>query len=62
MSFYFLLFSPVKFKNITSHPWYGLTEDKNNPFEIRESKKSLTFLKDGAKKIEPKKKSTFKFK
>ena len=55
----------IKFKNITSHPWYGLTEDKNNPFEIRELKKSLTFLKDGAKKIEPKIKDftqTFKLK
>ena len=27
-----------KFKNISNHPWFGLIEEKNNPYELRDLK------------------------
>jgi len=35
-----------KYKNITKHPWYGLTLNKNNPYEIRDIKKNITDISD----------------
>ena len=34
----------LKFKNIGNHPWFGLTEEKNNPYELKDLKKTISKL------------------
>lgn len=41
----------IDFKDISKHPWFGLTEEKNNPFEIKELKKTIINLKNNTENI-----------
>ena len=40
-----------KFKNIGNHPWFGLTEEKNNPYELRDLKKTIIKLNEDSKVV-----------
>ena len=50
----------IKFKDISKHPWFGLIEEKNNPFEIKELKKSLITLEKESHNITSKLDGYFK--
>ena len=43
-----------KFKDIGTHPWFGLIEDKNNPYEIKELKSTIEKLESESKNIHEK--------
>ena len=48
-----------KFKDIGTHPWFGLIEDKNNPYEIKELKSTIIKLDSESKNINEKLKIFF---
>ena len=50
----------IKFKNISAHPWFGLTEEKNNPYEIKDLKKTLVKLETDSKNVHQKIQEFFK--
>ena len=50
----------LKFTNISNHPWFGLTEEKNNPYELRDLKKTILKLNEDSKKINEKIDNFFK--
>ena len=39
------------FKDIKNHPWFGLTEEKNNPYELKDLKKTLQKLQIKSKEL-----------
>ena len=43
-----------KFKNISNHPWFGLIEEKNNPYELRDLKKTIIKLNEDSKIVNEK--------
>jgi len=49
-----------KFKDIKNHPWFGLTEEKNNPYELKDLKKSLQKLDIKSKEFYEKLDNLFK--
>ena len=49
-----------KFDNIANHPWFGLTEEKNNPYELKELKKVIFKLSEESKIVNKKTKNFFK--
>ena len=51
----------LKFDNIANHPWFGLTEEKNNPYELKELKKTISKLSEESKIVNEKIKTIFKF-
>lgn len=42
------------FKDIKNHPWFGLTEEKNNPYELKDLKKTLQKLQIKSKEFNEK--------
>ena len=50
-----------KFKNISNHPWFGLIEEKNNPYELRDLKKTIIKLNEDSKIVNEKIINFFKF-
>ena len=49
----------LNFKDISNHPWFGLTEEKNNPYELRDLKKILPKLEEESKSLNQKIKEFF---
>ena len=49
----------IKFDNIANHPWFGLTEEKNNPYELKDLRKIISKLNEESKVVREKIKSYF---
>jgi superfamily I DNA and/or RNA helicase len=49
----------IKFDNIANHPWFGLTEEKNNPYELKDLRKTISKLNEESKVIKEKIKDYF---
>ena len=49
-----------KYKDIKNHPWFGLTEEKNNPYELKDLKKTLQKLELKSKEFFDQLKDYFK--
>ena len=49
-----------KYKNISKHPWYGLTLDNNNPYELRDIKINISSISEISEKVHEKAEILFK--